>query len=49
MFPEFGPTRYRPLGGGTMVFSGTLLHGVRDVTAGRRYVLLSFLWGDEPA
>jgi predicted 2-oxoglutarate/Fe(II)-dependent dioxygenase YbiX len=49
VFPEFGPTRYRPPPGGAMVFSGTLLHGVRDVTAGRRYVLLSFLWGDEPA
>ena len=49
VFPEFGPTRYRPPSGGAMVFSGTLLHGVRDVTAGRRYVLLSFLWGDEPA
>lgn len=49
VFPEFGPTRYRPPAGGAMVFSGTLLHGVRDVTAGRRYVLLSFLWGDEPA
>ena len=49
VFPEFGPSRYRPPAGGAMVFSGTLLHGVRDVTAGRRYVLLSFLWGDEPA
>ncbi|MEE4175654.1 MAG: 2OG-Fe(II) oxygenase [Xanthomonadales bacterium] len=49
VFPEFGSTRYRPPAGAAMVFSGTLLHGVRDVTAGRRYVLLSFLWGDEPA
>ena len=49
VFPEFGPARYRPPAGGAMVFSGTLLHGVREVTAGRRYVLLSFLWGDEPA
>jgi predicted 2-oxoglutarate/Fe(II)-dependent dioxygenase YbiX len=49
VFPEFGPTRYRPPAGGAMVFSGALLHGVREVTAGRRYVLLSFLWGDGPA
>ncbi|WP_018880251.1 2OG-Fe(II) oxygenase [Thioalkalivibrio sp. ALE9] len=46
-FPEFGPCLYRAPAGGAVVFSGTLLHAARDVTVGRRYVLLSFLWGEE--
>lgn len=49
VFPEFGPCLYRPPAGGAIVFSGTLLHAARDVTAGKRYVLLSFLWGEEAA
>jgi predicted 2-oxoglutarate/Fe(II)-dependent dioxygenase YbiX len=44
VFPEFGPDRYRPAAGAAVVFSGSLLHGVRPVTRGRRDVLLSFLW-----
>jgi predicted 2-oxoglutarate/Fe(II)-dependent dioxygenase YbiX len=44
VFPEFGACRYRPPAGGAVVFSGTHLHAARDVTAGRRYVLLTFLW-----
>lgn len=47
VFPEFGPMRYRPEAGGAIVFSGSLLHEATDVTAGRRYVVISFLWGDE--
>ncbi|HSP00116.1 MAG TPA: 2OG-Fe(II) oxygenase [Thioalkalivibrio sp.] len=47
VFPEFGPEGYRPPKGGAIVFSGGLLHEATDVSAGRRYVLLSFLWGDE--
>jgi predicted 2-oxoglutarate/Fe(II)-dependent dioxygenase YbiX len=47
VFPEFGPEGYRPPAGGAIVFSGGLLHEATDVVAGRRYVLLSFLWGDE--
>lgn len=47
VFPEYGAGLYRPPAGGALVFSGTMLHAVREVTAGRRYVLLSFLWGDE--
>lgn len=49
VFPEFGPYSYRPPAGGAIVFSGTLLHAAREVTAGKRYVLLSFLWGEEAA
>jgi predicted 2-oxoglutarate/Fe(II)-dependent dioxygenase YbiX len=49
VFPEFGATLYRPPAGGAVVFSGTLLHAARDVTEGRRYALLTFLWGEEAA
>jgi len=47
VFPEFGPEGYSPPRGGALVFSGELLHEATAVTAGKRYVLLSFLWGDE--
>lgn len=47
LFPEFGATRYRPPVGGAVVFSGTLLHAATDVTVGKRYVLLTFMWGDD--
>ncbi|MGH8932733.1 MAG: 2OG-Fe(II) oxygenase [Egibacteraceae bacterium] len=46
-FPEYGPQRYRPPAGGALVFSCSHLHEVLDVTRGRRFVLLSFLYGDE--
>jgi predicted 2-oxoglutarate/Fe(II)-dependent dioxygenase YbiX len=45
-FPEYGNQLYRPAEGVALVFSGTHLHEVRDVTAGRRFVLLSFLYGE---
>jgi predicted 2-oxoglutarate/Fe(II)-dependent dioxygenase YbiX len=47
-FGEFGPQRYRPPPGAALLFSCSLLHEVLDVTEGRRFVLLSFLFGDEP-
>ncbi|MFW5452157.1 2OG-Fe(II) oxygenase [Thioalkalivibrio sulfidiphilus] len=47
VFPEFGRQGYRPPRGGAIVFSGGLLHEATDVTGGRRYVLLSFLWGED--
>jgi predicted 2-oxoglutarate/Fe(II)-dependent dioxygenase YbiX len=46
-FPEYGPQRYRPPAGGALVFSCSLLHEVLDVTRGQRFVLLSFLYGEE--
>jgi predicted 2-oxoglutarate/Fe(II)-dependent dioxygenase YbiX len=46
-FPEFGPDLYRPPQGAALLFSCSLLHEVLDVTAGRRFVLLSFLFGDD--
>jgi predicted 2-oxoglutarate/Fe(II)-dependent dioxygenase YbiX len=43
-FPEYGNQRYRPGAGAALVFSCAHLHEVLDVTAGRRFVLLSFLY-----
>lgn len=48
-FPEYGPHLYRPRKGGAIVFSGSLLHEALDVTRGERFVLLSFLFGEEDA
>ncbi len=47
-FPEYATTPYRPAAGEALVFSCAHLHEVLDVTAGRRFVLLSFLYADEP-
>ena len=44
-FPEYGNQLYRPDAGAALVFSCAHLHEVRDVTAGQRLVLLSFLYG----
>ncbi len=48
-FPEYGPQRYRPAAGEALVFSCSHLHEVLPVTGGRRFVLLSFLFGEEQA
>ncbi|HVC36921.1 MAG TPA: 2OG-Fe(II) oxygenase [Gammaproteobacteria bacterium] len=45
-YPEFSPDYYEPERGGAVVFSSSLLHEVTPVTAGRRYVLLGFFFGD---
>lgn len=45
-FPEFGDQRYRPANGTAIVFSSSLLHEALHVTAGRRLVLLAFMFGD---
>jgi hypothetical protein len=47
-FPEYGNQLYRPDSGAALVFSCAHLHEVLDITAGRRFALLSFLYG-EPA
>ena len=46
-FPEFGPGLYQPTRGDALVFSSSLLHEVVPVTAGKRYVLLGFFFGDD--
>jgi peroxiredoxin len=45
-FPEYGEQHYRPETGAGIVFSSSILHEALHVTAGRRYVLLAFLYGD---
>ena len=45
-FPEYGNQLYRPDAGAALIFSCSHLHEVRDVTAGRRFVLLSFVYGE---
>lgn len=44
VFPEFGAARYRPDPGGAVIFSCSLLHEARPVTAGRRFGLFGFLF-----
>ena len=46
-FPEYGPHLYSPAAGAAVIFACNLVHEVLPVTAGRRYVLLSFFYGDE--
>lgn len=46
-FPEYGGHRYRPAAGEALVFSCALQHEVLPVSAGQRFVLLSFLFGED--
>ena len=48
-FPEYGSHLYRPKAGSAIVFSGSLLHEALEVSKGQRFVLLSFLFGEEDA
>lgn len=48
-FPEYGPHLYKPPRGAGLVFSSSLMHEVLPVTQGRRFVLLSFLFGEAEA
>jgi predicted 2-oxoglutarate/Fe(II)-dependent dioxygenase YbiX len=48
-FPEYGPRSFKPLPGGAVVFSCSLLHAVSKVTRGRRYAFLPFLYDDAAA
>jgi peroxiredoxin len=48
-FPEFGPRPYRAPTGAAVVFSCSLLHEARPVTAGRRYAFLPFLYDEAAA
>lgn len=45
-FPEYGAQLYGPETGGAIVFSCSLLHEATSVTAGRRFVLLGFFYGE---
>lgn len=48
-FPEYGGHLYRPGLGSAVIFSCSLMHEATDVTAGRRFGLFSFLYGDKEA
>jgi peroxiredoxin/predicted 2-oxoglutarate/Fe(II)-dependent dioxygenase YbiX len=48
-FPEYAPHHYRPDAGAAVIFSCSLLHEATDVTRGRRFVLLSFFYGEQEA
>jgi len=45
-FPEYGPTTYRAPTGGAVVFSCALLHEATEVTKGKRYAFLPFLYDE---
>ena len=46
-FAEYGPHLYRPATGDAVVFACNLLHEATPVTAGRRFVLLTFFYGPD--
>ena len=48
-FPEYGPTTYRAPTGGAVVFSCALLHEATQVTRGKRYAFLPFLYDEAGA
>lgn len=48
-FPEYGPRRFKAPPGGAVVFSCSLLHSVSQVTGGRRYAFLPFLYDEAAA
>lgn len=48
-FPEYGPRTFKAPIGGAVVFSCSLLHRVSQVTRGRRYAFLPFLYDDAAA
>lgn len=48
-FPEYGPRSFKAPVGGAVVFSCSLLHAVSEVTRGRRYAFLPFLYDDAAA
>ncbi len=48
-FPEYGPRGFKAPPGGAVVFSCSLLHRVSEVSQGRRYAFLPFLYDDAAA
>lgn len=48
-FPEYGARTYKPSAGSAVVFSCSLLHAVTQVTRGKRYAFLPFLYDDAAA
>ena len=48
-FPEYGPQGFKGPKGSAVIFSCALLHAVSQVTRGRRYAFLPFLYDDAAA
>lgn len=48
-FPEYSPNGFKVPAGCAVVFSCSLLHAVSQVTAGRRYAFLPFVYDDAAA
>lgn len=48
-FPEYGSRGFKPPPGGAVIFPCALLHAVSQVTSGRRYAFLPFLYDEEAA
>lgn len=46
-FPEYGPDLYEAERGGAIIFSCSLVHEAMPVTAGKRYAMLGFFFGDK--
>ena len=49
MCPEYGPRSYKPPMGAGVIFSCSLLHGVRPMRRGRRYAFLPYFYDDAAA
>lgn len=48
-FPEYNNDVYNPKAGDAVIFSCSLMHEALPVTKGKRFVLLSFFYGEEDA
>jgi predicted 2-oxoglutarate/Fe(II)-dependent dioxygenase YbiX/peroxiredoxin len=48
-FPEYGGGLYKPSAGTAVIFPCSLMHRANKVTAGQRYMLVSFFYGEEEA
>jgi len=48
-FPEYGPRTFKPSAGSAVIFSCSLLHAVTQVTRGKRYAFLPFLYDEAAA
>jgi predicted 2-oxoglutarate/Fe(II)-dependent dioxygenase YbiX len=46
-FPEYGPHLYRPGAGDAIVFSCSLVHEVMPISAGKRFALITFFYGED--
>ncbi|NJL84948.1 MAG: 2OG-Fe(II) oxygenase [Leptolyngbyaceae cyanobacterium SM1_1_3] len=45
-FPEYGNFVYRPAAGGAVIFPCSLMHQALPVTSGKRFMMVSFFFGE---